>query len=272
MPSGSPAEQMGRGRPHLDEVPIVLSSSSRFPAMVRAVRLPLLATLILGVAGLPMQAAPTGTAFTYQGQLKDAGVPATGAYDFEFKLFDAASGPGQIGGTVFKDDVGVAAGLFAVSLDFGTSAFNGNARFLEIGVRIGTSTGSFTTLPGRQELTPTPNAIHASNSAQLNGQSASYYTNLANMTGVLQIANGGTGASTADGARTSLGAAPEAYSYAGPVTLDTVGTNSSTAVGIAIGTDGFPIISYWDSVGGALKVAHCLDRACATSETFTIDG
>ena len=33
-------------------------------------------------------AAPVGTAFTYQGQLKAGGIPADGEYDFLFQLFD----------------------------------------------------------------------------------------------------------------------------------------------------------------------------------------
>jgi hypothetical protein len=220
--------------------------------------------------GAIADAAPLGTAFTYQGQLKDGGIAPTGLYDFEFKLFDAASGGSQVGSTQTKDDVGVASGLFVVSLDFGAAAFVGNARFVEIGVRPGASAGAFTSLPGRQELTPAPNAIYAGNSGQLNGQAGSYYTNLSNMTGTLAIANGGTGATTAAGARSSLGAAPEAYSYTSPVTIDAVGPNS-VEIALAIGSDGFPIISYNDSANGDLKVAHCLDRACSGFQVSTLD-
>jgi hypothetical protein len=36
------------------------------------------------------------TAFTYQGRLTDAGNPASGNYDLQFKLFDAPSGGTQI--------------------------------------------------------------------------------------------------------------------------------------------------------------------------------
>ncbi len=32
------------------------------------------------------------TAFTYQGKLSDAGAPANGVFDFEFKLFTCARG------------------------------------------------------------------------------------------------------------------------------------------------------------------------------------
>jgi hypothetical protein len=46
-----------------------------------------------------------------------------------------------------------------VKLDFGSGAFNGDARWLEIGVRPGASTGAYTTLDSRQELTPAPYAL-----------------------------------------------------------------------------------------------------------------
>ncbi len=103
--------------------------------------------------------AAVGTAFTYQGRLTDGGNPANGTYDFQFKLFDAASGGTQVGSTVTVDDVTVTDGLFTVQLDFDSGAFDGNARWLEIGVRPGSSTGSYTTLSPRQALTPAPYAL-----------------------------------------------------------------------------------------------------------------
>lgn len=104
--------------------------------------------------------APAGTTFTYQGSLSDGGVPANGAYDFQFSLYDALSAGGQIGSTVTKGDVTVTDGRFTVELDFGT-VFDGSALWLEIGVRAGSSTGAYTTLSPRQSLTPTPYAQFA---------------------------------------------------------------------------------------------------------------
>jgi hypothetical protein len=103
--------------------------------------------------------AALGTAFTYQGRLTDGGDLTNGTYDFEFKLYDAASGGGQVGSTITKDDVTVTDGLFTVELDFGSGAFTGDARWLEIGVRAGNSTGAYTTLTPRQPLTPAPYAL-----------------------------------------------------------------------------------------------------------------
>jgi hypothetical protein len=103
--------------------------------------------------------AALGTAFTYQGRLDDGGSAANGTYDFEFKLYDAASGGSEVGSTVTKGDVAVTDGLFTVELDFGSGAFTGDARWLEIGVRAGSSTGAYTTLTPRQPLRPAPYAL-----------------------------------------------------------------------------------------------------------------
>lgn len=65
------------------------------------------------------------TAFTYQGRLTDGGAPASGLYDLQFKLFDAATGGNQVGATLTRDDVNVTNGAFSTSLDFGGAAFPG---------------------------------------------------------------------------------------------------------------------------------------------------
>lgn len=98
------------------------------------------------------------TAFTYQGQLTDAGQPANGSFDLQLKLFDTAVAGTQIGSTQTLSAVAVSGGIFTVQLDFGTNAFPGDNRFLEIGVRPAAA-GSFTTLAPRQQISSTPYAI-----------------------------------------------------------------------------------------------------------------
>lgn len=138
-----------------------------------AVSMVVLALLALS-AGVTTADAPLGTAFTYQGRLTDGGNAANGTYDFEFRLFDAVSGGAQIGATLTKDNVSVASGLFVVTLDFGASAFGGRARFLQIGVRPGSSTGAFTALTPRQALNPTPYALFAGAPWLTNGNTIYY--------------------------------------------------------------------------------------------------
>lgn len=106
------------------------------------------------------QADSMGTAFTYQGRFIDSNSPAVGSYDFEYKLYDALTGGTQLGNAIYKDNLDVVDGYFTTGLDFGTGVFDGEARWLEIGVRPGDATGSYTTLNPRQELTPIPYAMY----------------------------------------------------------------------------------------------------------------
>jgi hypothetical protein len=124
----------------------------------------LFATALLSAAAL---AQPVTNAWTYQGQLNDGAAVANGPYDFIFRLFNASSGGTQIGSNVAINDRQVSDGLFTVSLDFG-AAFDGTARWLDIQVRPGASTGAYTLLTPRQPLTATPYALYALNSANSN--------------------------------------------------------------------------------------------------------
>ncbi len=127
----------------------------------------ILATLVLALclvnclSGVS-DAAALGTAFTYQGQLIDANELAEGLYDFQFKLYDTDPCGTRIGPNVIVDDVDVIEGYFTVELDFG-SVFDGNATWLEIGVRLGEleDPNGYTRLEPRQELTATPYALYA---------------------------------------------------------------------------------------------------------------
>ncbi len=106
------------------------------------------------------EAEPMGTAFTYQGRLMDANFPADGPYDFEFRLFDDPCTGTQQGNTIGFNDLDVIDGYFTVELDFGSDVFDGDARWLDIGVRPGGKTSAYTKLSPRQEVTPTPYALH----------------------------------------------------------------------------------------------------------------
>ena len=108
------------------------------------------------------------TAFTYQGSLNNNGSPATGLFDLTFTLFDTNTAGNVIAGPLTNSLTGVTNGLFVVTLDFGSAPFNGNARWLEIGVRT-SGGGLFSTLSPRQELTPTPYAVYANTAGALLG-------------------------------------------------------------------------------------------------------
>ena len=123
----------------------------------------------VSAAGLSIKSAsphaplvPTGSGFTYQGRLNSGGSPANGQFDIVFTLYDAPSGGNQVGSpsVITITNQTVTDGLFTANLDFGSSAFDGNARYLELAVRTAGS-GSFTTLAPRQPLTPAPYALFA---------------------------------------------------------------------------------------------------------------
>jgi len=110
-----------------------------------------------------------GTGFTYQGQLKENGLPVTDVIDLEASLWTAAIGGDRVGQTLRFDGIGgnpppieVINGLFTVDLDFGAEAFNGNTRYLELAVRRPhdpSGQAAFTVLEPRQRIAPTPYAL-----------------------------------------------------------------------------------------------------------------
>lgn len=96
--------------------------------------------------------AQTDTTFTYQGSLHQAGVPASGSYNIDARLFDAATGGTQIGTTQTFNGIAISDGEFTIDLDFGPNPFDGNQRWLAIGIN-GTS------LSPRQPITAAPASI-----------------------------------------------------------------------------------------------------------------
>lgn len=103
---------------------------------------------------LSSPAATQSSAFTYQGQLRDAGQPVTDTVDLEFRLFDQLSGGSQIGSAQSQLNWPVEDGLFQVELDFGGSAFTGAERYLDVRV-------NGTPLIPRQRVTAAPYALLA---------------------------------------------------------------------------------------------------------------
>ncbi|MBU0639236.1 MAG: hypothetical protein KKB50_10265, partial [Planctomycetes bacterium] len=100
-----------------------------------------------------------GTAFSYQGQLKKTGQPVSNTADFQFSLWNAATGGSQLG-LVPVNNAAVADGLFTVTLDFGADPFTTKqARWLQVAVRSPAGSGEFTTLDTRQPLTPAPYSL-----------------------------------------------------------------------------------------------------------------
>ncbi len=113
--------------------------------------------LALALAG---SAFAQSSAFNYQGRLNETGSAATGTFQFQFKLYDAAAGGSQVGATLNDVSVSVSSGVFSVSLDFGVMAFSGGDRFLEVSVRK-TANEAYTPLTPRQKINSAPYATKA---------------------------------------------------------------------------------------------------------------
>jgi hypothetical protein len=129
----------------------------------------ILFNLALGLlAAVPLARAGT-TTFTYQGYLTDAGSPANGNYDLNFRVYDALTlgnqlpQPPGVPITESRPAWPVANGVFTVDLDFGPNVFTGPRRWLEVEVKPGGSAASPVVLMPRTELKPVPYAIYAQN-------------------------------------------------------------------------------------------------------------
>jgi hypothetical protein len=228
-------------------------------------------------AALPAQI-PLGTSFTYQGRLSDGGSPAGGSYDFQFVLYDAAVSGAQVGPIVVREDVAVAEGLFAVALDFG-AVFAGSRRWLDIGVRPGASTGAFTPVGPRQELTPAPAALFsvAAPWTGVSGKPAGFADNVDNDSGGT-VTSVTAGAGLTGGTITSSGTLAVSFGGSGGAATaarsdhDHLGAfwSGSASPGLEIATSGSTALSAQSSAAGGTAV---LGSASATSgETVGVWG
>lgn len=139
----------------------------RFPLLIGA---SILATALLLAGGLALAQergpranlapqAPLGTGFTYQGRLQSGGAHISGTCQMAFRLYDADAPSGVQVGSAITRPVEVGDGYFTEQLDFGSDAFDGEARWLGIKIKCA-GDGDYTDL-GRQALTAVPYALYA---------------------------------------------------------------------------------------------------------------
>lgn len=160
--------------------------------------------LVLCLCVLAQSVYAQSTEFTYQGKLMDAGALPTAIYDLEFALWDVETGGANALSRQIVPGVQVRSGIFTVQLDFGLN-FRGGARWLEISIKK-PADATFTLLTPRQPITTVPYSIRSSSAANAdsatnainaaNATNAVSATTANNVTGVVAIANGGTGSAT----------------------------------------------------------------------------
>lgn len=119
----------------------------------------LLGLAFLAAAGSAAAQATIGTAFTFQGELRDGGAPAEGSYDFRARLY-VFGGDTLLAESVF-DDVALAEGRFALPLDFTDVVFRdfGDLLAVEIAARAASSTGDWNVLGPRVRVESAPYAL-----------------------------------------------------------------------------------------------------------------
>src|SRR5262249_26317874 len=191
-------------------------------------------------------------AFTYQGLLTDQGAPANGHYDLRFTLYDAPILGNVVGITSTFDDLAVSNGLFTVSLSPGANVFDGHARWLEIAVRPGASSGNYTNVGARQQLTASPYAVYALKAAMLDGplpgnQLTGTYSNAVDFNNTSNYFSGnGAGLTTLNASQLRSGIIPDARLSPNVALLDAnqtfTGTpNFNASVGIGTTTALHPL-------------------------------
>jgi hypothetical protein len=143
-------------RKHVLLVALVVSLAVSATATLTLAQSP----VVTGPALAPLASA--GTAFTYQGQLKNGAGAVNGPCDLEFRLYDDLAAGNLIGNNPQSVTTVITNGLFTTPLDFGAGAVNGEARWLATTVRCPAGAGSYAPLTPRQPLTPAPYAMYAS--------------------------------------------------------------------------------------------------------------
>ena len=183
---------------------------------------------------------------SYQGYLTNAaGVPVNGTLLMIFSIYNVSSGGTPL--WVEPHSVTVSQGVYSVILGEGSTPTPINLPF-DTAYYLGVQVGVDPEMTPRKELTSVGYAFLALNSEMVGGQKLADLDNR--------------------------------YGQASPVqnprsnTLTTVdsGGNVGFDISITIGTDGLPVVSYYDSTNGDLKVAKCGNAACSSGNVLsTVD-
>ena len=118
--------------------------------------------ILLGAAAFRTTSA-VDSRFTYQGQIRNGEALVDGNIDVRFTLWDALDSGATVGSAVTKTNLPVADGRFATELDFGSSAFAGDSRWIQMEVRSPAGSGQYLALSPRQMINAVPYALYSLN-------------------------------------------------------------------------------------------------------------
>jgi hypothetical protein len=181
--------------------------------------------LCLLLVGLSPEGMAQSAAFTYQGRLEFNGTPATGLYDFMFRLMNAPTNGTAAPVIPINPAVPVTNGLFTTAMDFGAANIDGNNLWLEVNVR-SNGNAAFTALSPRQYLSAAPYATRAANAVSLTGTLPA--SQLSGQLSGAQLSDGSVNAAKIDNTQVQLritGTAPAGQFITG------VGANGTVTVG-----------------------------------------
>jgi len=153
--------------------------------------------------------------FSYQGRLYEQGVPAGGVYQMQFVLVDSETGGTPLANALTNNAVLVTNGIFQVKLNFGQGVWNGDKRWLEIGVRTNAAV-NFSIMSPRQPIVPVPYDNYASRAAELTGNlptnqlGGTYGQNVTFSNPLNQFSGSGAGLTSLNAGQLSFGTVPDA--------------------------------------------------------------
>jgi hypothetical protein len=113
---------------------------------------------VLVVASAPAVAADATTGFTVQGQLKQDGNNVNSTASFRYQLWDAASGGNAVSSSLVVPGVTVQDGIFSSIVDFGEGAFNQQAVWMSVEVKL-PADPDYVMMSARQQITNVPMTI-----------------------------------------------------------------------------------------------------------------
>jgi len=198
--------------------------------------------LVLLSATAPAQT-PQGTAFTYQGELRQNSAAVTASVDMIFDLFDAPTGGSAVGPSLSftagnGNPVQVQNGIFTVALDFGALAFNmlvSDERYLRV-----TINGN--ALAPRTKIENAPYALQSRTSELAYSVSNASVGSAQIVASQVQQRVSGT---------CTVGSSIQSIAQNGTVTCQTNGSGTVTSVGAGAGLTGGPITG-----SGTLAIAN----------------
>jgi hypothetical protein len=152
-----------------------------------------LAATLIAAAAFRGGGQPVDSTFTYQGQLRNAGQLVNGNVDVRFTLWDSDVGGTQVGNANSFTNYPLTDGRFALGLNFGTGAFNGDQRWVQVEFRSPAGVGQYLTLNPRDKIMATPYALYA-----LNGTASqwNYNPKTQALTAAANVSKVGIGTST----------------------------------------------------------------------------